>query len=222
MAKKNNGFLVALLSTMGCVLLLGAITRGFENWDISTWLDDETSNNTSNDDLITEETESLNAYVFLTYQIDYQTGRNIDTTNFKFNNPDNIQIYTRTYNSSDDSYSEFVEYNGDLNFTADLLTGGSSFYSNYDCQISFDCLDGEVVDDYMIVNQYFVKLSDLFDNDCPYLNGIVSPSSESIIGYIYELKYEDNSFWTSYSSAPLEENTKIYPNFRNFSNIVYF
>lgn len=37
MAKKNNSFIVGLLSSMVILLVLGGLTRGFNEWDVKEW-----------------------------------------------------------------------------------------------------------------------------------------------------------------------------------------
>lgn len=53
MAKKKNSFLVGVLGAMVALLVLGGLTRGFNEWDVKEWFgspntSDESSNNESN------------------------------------------------------------------------------------------------------------------------------------------------------------------------------
>lgn len=43
MAKKNNSFIVGILGALACLMVLGAVTRGFEEWDVSKWFGDNSS-----------------------------------------------------------------------------------------------------------------------------------------------------------------------------------
>lgn len=43
MAKKNNSFVVGILGSMVALLVLGGLTRGFNEWDVKEWFGDGSS-----------------------------------------------------------------------------------------------------------------------------------------------------------------------------------
>ena len=56
MAKKNNSFIVGILGALASLMVLGAVTRGFEEWDVSKWFgDDSSSTDTEVSDSVSED-----------------------------------------------------------------------------------------------------------------------------------------------------------------------